>query len=117
MEDTTKTDYSDLQRSANSLNMTVEDYALSLHEKNQAMKSVLLENGSDFKSFVTEYHNVLDNFTQYKDSVAIKSTEEHYTLIKYVSDILATTSRDPNLLAQLYHHFPNGLDTDGNSFE
>ena len=113
MKEQIKMDYIDLQHYANSIGITAEEYALSLHEKNQAMKSLLLENASDFKTFVTEYHEVLDCFTEYKDAGAKKNTYEHYELIKCVSDILATTSRDPNLLAQLYHHFPKGLDGKG----
>ncbi|OJF92166.1 hypothetical protein [Alkalibacterium sp. 20] len=110
MDELAKNDYIDLKRHAESIGMTPEEYALSLHEKNQALKSVLLNKGSEFKYFVTEFHSVLDGLTQYKDSNAIKGTYEHYELIKCVNNLLLMTSRDPNLLAQLYHHFPKGID-------
>ncbi|MFO8069503.1 MAG: hypothetical protein R6U02_05970 [Alkalibacterium sp.] len=110
MSETSENDYADLRRHAESIGMTFEEYTLSLHKKNQALKSVLLDNGSEFKSFVTEFHEVLDDLAQYKDSDAKKSTYKHYELIKCVNDLLLMTSRDPSLLAQLYHHFPRGID-------
>lgn len=110
MEEVTDKGLSDLRSYAKSIGMTPEEYALSLHENNQAMKSVLLENGADFKSFVTEFHEVLDGLAEYKESDAKKSTNEHYELIKRVTDLLLTTSHNPKLLAQLYQHFPGGIE-------
>src|SRR5690554_5474720 len=105
MKEIIKTDYSDLENYAESLGMTAEEYSLSLHEKNKTTKSVLLENGSDFKSFISEYHSMLDGFTQYKDSDAKKNSDEHYAMIKSVHEIITSISRDPNFLAQLFQQF------------
>ncbi len=116
MKETSKTDYSDLENYAESLGLTADEYALSLHEKNKNTKAILLDNGSDFKSFISEYHSMLDSFTEYKDFDAKKNTDEHYTMVKAVHEIITSISRDPKLLAQLYHHFPNGLSSDGESF-
>lgn len=109
MKELTENDYSDFKNYANSIGLTPEEYALSLHETNQSIKSVLLENGSEFKSFVSEFHEMLDGLEHYKESDAKRGSYEHYELIKHVSDILSITSRNPKLLAQLYQHFPEGI--------
>lgn len=109
MNDPIETNLDDMHLYAQSLDMTFEEYALSLHVKNQTLKSVLLENGTDFKNFVTEYHDVLDGLTHYRDSEASKSSFEHYDLIKSVTSLLTTTSQSPNILAQLYQYYPEGI--------
>ncbi|HAJ70212.1 MAG: hypothetical protein L0J48_01895 [Alkalibacterium sp.] len=98
------------QSYAESLSMTPEEYALSLHEKNQAIKSVFLKSESKFELFVREFHNLLDNLTHYKETEAKKGSYEHSQLIKQVTELLSTTSQDPKLLAQLYQHFPDGIE-------
>ncbi|SFC34414.1 hypothetical protein SAMN04488102_10571 [Alkalibacterium subtropicum] len=100
----------DFRQHAKSIGMTPQEYALSLHEKNQAIKSVLLENSSDFKSFVSEYHEVLDGIIRYKETDAKKSSIEHSRLIQEAAALLSTTSQDPRLLAQLFQHYPKGIE-------
>jgi len=110
MTENIENELNDLREYAKSIGMTPEEYAISLHEKNQAIKSVLLENGSEFKSFVNEYHEILDGLTLYKETDAKKSTCEHHRLIKQITDLLHTTSQDPKLLAQIFQHYPQGIE-------
>lgn len=110
MTETIEKDLNDLRQYAKSIGLTPEEYALSLHEKNQAIKSVFLENGSDFKSFVSEFHEVLDGMTRYKETDAKKSSCEHNRLIQQVTELLYSTSQDPQLLAQLFQRYPQGIE-------
>lgn len=110
MKENNENELNDLRKYAKSIGMTPEEYALSLHEKHQAIKSVLLESGTDFKSFVNEYHELLDGMTRYKETEAKKGSCEHNQLIQQVTDLLYTTSQDPKLLAQLFQHYPEGIE-------
>ena len=97
-------EFEEFKAFAQSMGMSPKEYAMSLHKKNKARKSVLLENGSDFKSFVTNFHDTLDELTLYKETDAKNASCGHYKLIKSVTDLMLTTSKDPMMLAQLYEH-------------
>jgi len=109
MKETNETDLTELRDYAKSIGMTPEEYILNLHEKNQAAKSVLLENGPEFKSFVSEFHEILDELTRYRETEASKVSAEHHELIKHVTDIFSVMSRHPVLLNQLYQQYPEGI--------
>ncbi|EXJ24048.1 hypothetical protein ADIAL_0428 [Alkalibacterium sp. AK22] len=114
MEKCINDEIKDVQQYAQSIGMTLEEYTLSLHSKNQKVKSVLLGNGTEFKHFVEEFYALLDEMAIYKETDAKKTSPEHYERIKQVVHLLSTTSADPKLLAQLYHHYPNGIQNGAN---
>ncbi|PRY79346.1 hypothetical protein [Alkalibacterium olivapovliticus] len=109
MEEYIDSEYEELEAYAKSLDMTPEEYALSLHKKNQKVKSVLLVNGHEYKQFVEEFHSVLDDMVAYKTVNAKKQSVDDQLLIKKVVHILTSTSADPKVLAQLFHHYPEGI--------
>ncbi|GEK91806.1 hypothetical protein [Alkalibacterium kapii] len=109
MTDEVDNDLMDFESYAETIGMTPKEYALSLHEKNKAIKSVFLKGESDFERFVRDYHYILDQLTRYKETEAKKSTYEHAQLIKQVTELLTVTSQDPKLLAQLFQHYPLGM--------
>lgn len=104
------TDYFKFQKYAESIGMTPEEYAISLHQKKQDYKDVLLQKGPQFKQFVEEFHAVLDKLVIYKDSGEASHSLEQYDLFKKTAHLLSTVTSDPKLLAQLYSHYPNGID-------
>ncbi|MCC5894444.1 MAG: hypothetical protein JJU16_03210 [Alkalibacterium sp.] len=110
MKELVNSEYKELEEYAKSLDMTPEEYALSLHKKNQKIKSLLLVNGEEYKQFVEEFHSVLDEMVIYKEMGANKQSPDHQQLIKKVVHILTASSANPKVLAQLYHHYPNGID-------
>lgn len=97
-------EFEEFKEFAHSLGMSPKEYALSLHKKNKETKSILLENGPEFKSYVTSFHEVLDQLTLYKETVAKEQGCEHYNLMKRLTDLMLTTSKDPMMLAQLFQH-------------
>lgn len=110
MKELINSEYEVLEQYAKSLDMTLEEYALSLHKKNQKTKSVLLINGAEYKQFVEEFHSILDDMVMYKESGANKQSADYHLLIKKVVHLLSSTSADPKVLTQLFHHYPNGID-------
>lgn len=110
-------EYFKFQEYAESIGMTPEEYAISLHEKNQNHKAVLLQKGHQFKQFVEEFHAVLDKLAIYKDSGETSHSFEHYELFKKTTHLLSTITSDPKLLAQLYSHYPNGIDDELNELK
>lgn len=115
MKESVRSEYDELEQYAHSIGMTLEEYAISLHKKNQQVKSVLLESGPEFKQFVNDFHKTLDDLAIYKESGAKKQTCDHYQLIKKVVHLLKSSSTDPKLLAQLYRHYPNGIEEELNN--
>lgn len=97
--------FNDIKEFAHSMGMSPEEYAVSLHNKNKAMKSMLLENGSEFKEFVNDFHKLLDELMVYKETDAKNSSFEHYSLMKRLAELMLITSKDPMLLAQLHQHY------------
>lgn len=110
-------DYLKFTQYAESIGMTPEEYAMSLHEKHQNHKAVLLKNGPQFKHFVREFHDVLDNLILLKESGKISHSPDYYDLFKRVTHLLTTVTNDPKLLAQLYNHYPNGIDDELNELK
>lgn len=117
MEKSNEDELKHVEQYAQSIGMSLEEYALSLHAKNQKVKSVLLGNGTEFKHFVEEFYALLDDLVIYKETGAKKESFEHYERVKQVVHLLATTSADPKLLAQFYHHYPNGIKDGANELK
>lgn len=110
MKELINSEYEELEKHAKSLDMTPDEYALSLHKKNQKLKSVLLVNGDEYKLFVEEFHSILDDMVIFNEREASSQSLERQLLLKKVVHLLTSTSADPKVLAQLYHHYPNGID-------
>ncbi|MCC5889839.1 MAG: hypothetical protein JJU01_04655 [Alkalibacterium sp.] len=110
-------DYFKFQEYAESIGMTPEEYAISLHQKHQKHKAVLLQKGPQFKQFVEEFHAVLDSLVMFKESGEQSHSLEHHELFKKIVHLLSTASSDPKLLAQLYNHYPNGIDDELNELK
>ncbi|GAB2491572.1 hypothetical protein GCM10008929_14760 [Alkalibacterium psychrotolerans] len=110
-------DYLKFTQYAESIGMTPEEYAISLHEKNQNHKAVLLQKGPQFKLFVEEFHAVLDKLAIYKESSDKGHSFDEYELFKKTTHLLSTITSDPKLLAQLYSHYPNGIDDELNELK
>ncbi len=107
--------YHDFEKFAQSMGMSPEEYALSLHEKNKAVKSLLLDNAPEFKGFVKEYHHLLDELTLYKETDAKNYSEEHYQTMKQVVDLMLASTKDPMLLALMYQTYRDKAVSSSNS--
>lgn len=110
-------DYLKFTQYAESIGMTPEEYAMSLHETQQNHKAVLLKSGPQFKNFVHEFHEILDNLILMKESGKTIKSNEDYDLFKRLTHLLSTVTNDPKLLAQLYNHYPNGIDDELNELK
>lgn len=99
-------DFDEISRFAQSIGMSSEEYLLSLHEKNQSVKSMLLRDGDGFKQFIEDFHELLDGITVYKEALLAeaKNTKDE-ELLKTVVELLYKASSDPMLLAQMYEHY------------
>ncbi|MEC6748981.1 hypothetical protein VXN63_10525 [Marinilactibacillus sp. XAAS-LB27] len=97
---------------ASTLGMSTDDYLVYLHHKNQAVKSILLDDSLGFKQFLQEFHDVLDGLTVpgENDDTAVSKRKEQS--VQASADLLAKISSDPMLLAQMYEHYQYDSDED-----
>ncbi|WP_225744488.1 hypothetical protein [Marinilactibacillus sp. Marseille-P9653] len=100
---------------ASTLGMSTDDYLVYLHHKNQAVKSILLDDSTGFKQFLQEFHDLLDGLTvpSGNDDAAVSERKEQS--VQASVDLLARLSSDPILLAQMYEHYQYDSDEDSNT--
>ena len=92
----------DIESFVKSLTLSKEDYFLSLHQKNMVTKNALQDN-QNFRSFIEDYHHMLDNLYDY--NFVLKDMIEHNNDTKVIDSILYfldTTIKDPVVLSQIY---------------
>ena len=92
----------DIEEFVNNLTLSKENYFLSLHKKNMVTKNAL-QDSQNFRSFIEDYHRMLDNLYNY--NFVLKDMIEHNNDTKVIDSILYfldTTIKDPVVLSQIY---------------
>ncbi|WP_208560615.1 hypothetical protein [Marinilactibacillus kalidii] len=101
---------------AKTLGMSTDEYLIYLHQKNQAVKTILLNDSEGFRQFLKEFHDVMDDLTLYdKDSVEEVVAIRKEKSLQASIDLLTNVSSDPMLLAQMYEHYQYDSDEDTNT--
>jgi hypothetical protein len=98
--------FDEIECFAKAMGLSLEEYLITLHEKNQSVKTVLLQDGHGYKDFIEDFHDLLDGMTIYKEAMLaqIKNPKEA-DLLNALVELLYKASSDPMLLAQLYEHY------------
>ena len=96
--------FNELEEVSNSLDMTVGEYLENLHEKNQNLKNVLLEDKEGLQTFVKKYHTILDDlFILNSEALAIINENDNAEIMKPVFLKLSKiASGDITVLSKLY---------------
>ena len=96
--------FNELEEVSTLLDMTVGEYLENLHEKNQSLKNVLLEDKEGLQEFVKKYHTVLDDlFILNRESLAIVNENDDAEIMKPVFLKLSKiASGDITVLSKLY---------------
>ena len=96
--------FNELEEVSNSLGMTVGEYLENLHEKNQSLKNVLLEDKEGLQTFIKKYHTILDDlFTLNSEALAIVNENDDAEIMKPVFLKLSKiASGDITVLSKLY---------------
>ncbi|WP_407370764.1 hypothetical protein [Carnobacterium sp.] len=96
--------FNELEEVSNSLDMTVGEYLENLHEKNQNLKNVLLEDKEGLQTFVKKYHTILDDlFILNSEALAIINENDDAQIMKPVFLKLSKiASGDITVLSKLY---------------
>lgn len=96
--------FNELEEVSTSLDMSVGEYLESLHEKNQNLKNVLLEDKEGLQEFVKKYHTVLDDlFILNSEALAIVNENDDAEIMKPVFLKLSKiVSGDITVLSKLY---------------
>ena len=96
--------FNELEEVSTLLDMTVGEYLENLHEKNQSLKNVLLEDKEGLQEFVKKYHTLLDDlFILNREALAIVSEHDDAELMKPVFLKLSKiASGDITVLSKLY---------------
>ncbi|AEB29143.1 hypothetical protein CAR_c04230 [Carnobacterium sp. 17-4] len=96
--------FNELEEVSTSLDMTVGEYLENLHEKNQNLKHVLLEDKEGLQEFVKKYHTLLDDlFILNREALAIVSEHDDAELMKPVFLKLSKIANgDITVLSKLY---------------
>lgn len=112
-----KDDFEEISRFAQTMGLSTEDYLLGLHEKNQSVKNLLLQDGHGFKQFVEDFHHLLDGITAFKTAfLSEPENAKDEDLLNLVIDLLHKASSDPMLLAQIYDHYDYNKKKDPTTF-
>ena len=92
----------DIEALVKQLGISKETYVLNLHKKN-AMTRAALKDKEQFRYFVEDYHQMLDNLYDYNHALKdmIESNDDT-KVIDTILQFLDTTIRDPMVLTQLY---------------
>lgn len=107
------TEYQEIVAFAKNMGMTVKDYLIYLHRKNQSVKNVLLEDSHGFKNFLEDFHNVLDDLTVCTKTDEARAAKKEQSL-QAATNLLDRISSDPMLLAQMYKHYHYDSDEGSN---
>lgn len=96
--------FNELEEVSTLLDMTVGEYLENLHEKNQSLKNVLLEDKEGLQEFVKKYHTVLDDlFILNREALAIVNENDDAEIMKPVFLKLSKiASGDITVLSKLY---------------
>lgn len=96
--------FNELEEVSTSLDMTVGEYLENLHEKNQSLKNVLLEDKEGLQEFVKKYHTVLDDlFILNHEVLAIVNENDDAEIMKPVFLKLSKIANgDITVLSKLY---------------
>lgn len=96
--------YNEIQEVSDSLDMTIGEYLENLHEKNQNLKNVLLEDKEGFQKFVKEYHTVLDDlFVLNREALTIVNENDNSEIMKPVFiQLFKLANGDISVLSKLY---------------
>ena len=96
--------FNELEEVSTLLDMTVGEYLENLHEKNQNLKNVLLEDKEGLQTFVKKYHTILDDlFILNSEALAIINENDNAEIMKPVFLKLSKiASGDITVLSKLY---------------
>ena len=98
-------DFEEIERTADALEISPEQYVLQLHEKNKALKCALFKE-KGYEDFIQNYQYIIDRLFYYQHDLAEdESSKEEYELVSYLSEILKSTTTDSFILAQIYGNF------------
>ncbi len=96
--------FNELQEVSDSLNITIGEYLENLHEKNQKLKMILLEDKEGFEKFLKEYHVILDDLVMLNpEALAILNENSNPEIMKPVFiQLLKIANGDISVLTKLY---------------
>lgn len=96
--------FNELHEVSDSLEMTVGEYLENLHEKNQSLKNVLLDDKEGFQEFIKEFHLILDDlFILNHEALTIVNENEKSEIMKPVFiELMKMSSSDITVLSKLY---------------
>lgn len=96
--------FNELQEVSDSLNITIGEYLENLHEKNQNLKMILLEDKEGFEKFLKEYHVILDDLVMLNpEALAILNENSNPEIMKPVFiQLLKIANGDISVLTKLY---------------
>ena len=96
--------FNELQEVSDSLNITIGEYLENLHEKNQNLKMILLEDKKGFEKFLKEYHVILDDLVMLNpEALAILNENSNPEIMKPVFiQLLKIANGDISVLTKLY---------------
>ena len=96
--------FNELHDVSDSLEMTVGEYLENLHEKNQSLKNILLDDKEGFQEFIKEFHLILDDlFILNHEALTIVNENEKSALMKPVFiELMKMSSSDITVLSKLY---------------
>lgn len=107
-------EYQEVAAFAENMGMSVDEYLIYLHRKNQSVKTVFLEDSHGFKNFLADFHNVLDDLTVCTKDDEARAAKKEQSL-QAASNLLYKVSSDPMLLAQMYDHYQYDSDENSNT--
>lgn len=96
--------FNELHDVSDSLEMTVGEYLENLHEKNQSLKNILLDDKEGFQEFIKEFHLILDDlFILNNEALTIVNENEKSALMKPVFiELMKMSSSNITVLSKLY---------------
>ena len=96
--------FNELHEVSDSLEMTVGEYLENLHEKNQNLKNVLLDDKEGFQEFIKEFHLILDDlFILNREALTIVNENEESEMMKPVlMELIQIANSDITVLSKLY---------------
>lgn len=96
--------FNELQEVSDSLEITPGEYLEKVHEKNQSLKNILLDDREGFQEFIKEFHTLLDDlFILNSELLTIVNENEESEAMKPVfMELMKIANSDITVLSKLY---------------